>query len=127
LGNFLAKRINTLIIPCAKANWHSKIGGEQLAKLFISCRLFEIGENKCLHGETGGRRTIFATAAKTALKRKLASRRVKVVYSECDLLQVVGTLHPPCRLACRLNGREEQADEDADDCDNDQEFDQGES
>jgi hypothetical protein len=49
------------------------------------------------------------------------------VKGDPDLLQVVGALDSPRRLACRLHGGEEQRDEHADDRDNDQELNQREA
>ena len=43
-----------------------------------------------------------------------------------DLLEVVGALGTPCRLAGGLHGRQEQRDQDGDDRDDDQQFDQRE-
>jgi hypothetical protein len=43
------------------------------------------------------------------------------------LLEVVLALHPPRRLAGRLDGREEKAHQRADDGDHHEEFDEGEA
>jgi hypothetical protein len=43
------------------------------------------------------------------------------------LLEVVLALHPPRRLAGRLDGREEKAHQRADDGDHQEEFDEGEA
>ena len=43
------------------------------------------------------------------------------------LLEIVQTLHPPARLAGRLNGGQQQSDERADDGDDDQQLDERET
>ena len=48
------------------------------------------------------------------------------MQGQADLLQVVGALDAPGRLACGLDGRQKQCDQDRDDGDDHQEFDQGE-
>jgi hypothetical protein len=49
-----------------------------------------------------------------------------VLEAEAELLDVVGTLRPPGRLAGRLNGREEKADKGPDDGDDNEQFDERE-
>jgi hypothetical protein len=49
------------------------------------------------------------------------------VQGQADLLEVVGALHPPHRLARRLDGGEQQGDQHGDDRDDDEQFDQGEA
>jgi hypothetical protein len=46
------------------------------------------------------------------------------VHRPADLLQVVDALHPPRRLARRLNGGQEERDQDRDDRDHDQQLDE---
>ena len=50
-----------------------------------------------------------------------------VVEGQADLLEVVGALDPPRRLARRLHGRQEQRDQHRDDGDDDQQLDQREA
>src|SRR5262249_36991484 len=52
---------------------------------------------------------------------------LEVVDRQAVLLQVVGALRPPGRLAALLHGGQEQADQDRDDRDHDQQLDQGET
>ena len=44
-----------------------------------------------------------------------------------DLLDLIGALRPPGRLAGRLDRRQQQGDQDANDGDHDQQFDQREA
>ena len=53
--------------------------------------------------------------------------RVIVVRCQGQLLQIVGALHPPGRLSCRLHGGQQQRDEHADDCDDHQHLNERES
>ena len=50
-----------------------------------------------------------------------------VVQGQADLLEVVGALDAPRRLAGRLDGRQQQGDQDRDDRDDDQQLDQREA
>ena len=59
-------------------------------------------------------------------RREHPHRIVGVVHRQTELLEVVGTLNPPCRLADFLHGRQQEADEDGDDGDHDEQLDQGE-
>ena len=52
---------------------------------------------------------------------------VVVVHGQPDLLEVVGALGPPGRLAGRLHRREQQRDQHGDDGDDDQQLDQREA
>jgi hypothetical protein len=49
-----------------------------------------------------------------------------VVQGNSDLLQVVGALGAPCRLAGRLDGGQKQGDQDGDDGNDHQQFNQSE-
>ena len=62
-----------------------------------------------------------------AAHRQGAVRVDVVVHRQGDLLEVVGALGPPRRLARRLDRRQEQGDQDAHDRDDDQQLDQGEA
>ena len=64
----------------------------------------------------GGDRLGIAAGGEEALCRMV------VLEAEAELLDVVGTLRAPGRLAGRLDGREQQADEHADDGDHHQQF-----
>ena len=57
---------------------------------------------------------------------EVALRRMVALEAEAELLDVVGALRPPGRLAGRLHRREEEADEGADDGDDDEKLDEGE-
>ena len=60
-------------------------------------------------------------------RREAAIRLVVIVQRQADLLEVVGALESPCRLAGRLHRGEQQRDQHRDDRDGDQELNQGES
>ena len=55
-------------------------------------------------------------------RRKAADRRVVALHGEAQLLQVVGTLHPPRGFPRRLHRRQEQRNQDADDRDDGQQL-----
>jgi len=50
-------------------------------------------------------------------------RIVMVVHRDADLVQVIGTLRAPRRLAGRLHRGHQQCHQDADDGDHDEQFD----
>jgi hypothetical protein len=52
-------------------------------------------------------------------------RTFKIVYSQANLLQIVGALHSTSSLACGLHRRQQKPDENADDRDHDQQLNQG--
>jgi hypothetical protein len=52
---------------------------------------------------------------------------VKVVNAETELLEMVRTLHPPCRLTGCLYRRQEQGNQNTDDGDDDKKFDERET
>ena len=52
---------------------------------------------------------------------------VEVVNSDTNLLEVIGTLHTPCRFPGRLNRRQKKGNQNTNDGNNDQKFHQGKS
>ena len=62
------------------------------------------------------------------VQEELAVPVVEVLLDpQADLVQMTLTVHPPCRLPSRLNGREQEGDQSADDGDDHQELDQRET
>ena len=52
---------------------------------------------------------------------------VVIVETEHELLDFIGTRHPPCGFAGSLNGREQECDQNTNDRNDNKKFDKGES